>query len=296
MDVMSNELSPDVRPVVVIGAARSGTKFLRDLIGSSAHCSVVPHDVNYIWRFGNEESTDDALAASDCTDSIATFIRKRLLAAAVGSGARSDQPMLLVEKTVSNCLRVPFVDRVLPNALYVHLLRDGRNVLESSVRKWREPVRFTHLLKKVRSFPLSNLAYATWYLRNVIGAVRAGDRGVRVWGVRYPGIEHDLNHLSVPEICAKQWRECVETAMRDLAEISAERVIEIRYEKLTSQHGEVERLCEFLGLTDSSRVLDHYQRENRPGRVKDWRGVSDALDWDAAMGILRPTLQHVGYS
>jgi hypothetical protein len=49
--------------VFVIGAARSGTKFLRDVIGASPYAAVVPYDVNYVWRGGNEGFPDDALPA-----------------------------------------------------------------------------------------------------------------------------------------------------------------------------------------------------------------------------------------
>src|SRR4051812_20775701 len=41
------------QPVIVIGAARSGTKLLRDSLATHADVARVPYDVNYVWRFGN---------------------------------------------------------------------------------------------------------------------------------------------------------------------------------------------------------------------------------------------------
>ena len=116
---MEHESSKSLRPIIVIGAARSGTKFLRDLIGSSESCRVVPYDVNYIWRYKNEKRPHDALAAKDCTDAIAKHIRMRLLAVALQGDGRRDKPSFIVEKTVSNCLRIPFVEQVFPDAVYV---------------------------------------------------------------------------------------------------------------------------------------------------------------------------------
>jgi len=292
---MEKNVSNSLQPVIIIGAARSGTKFLRDLIGASDFCGVVPYDVNYIWRTGNEGLSHDALTTENCTPTIANKIRKRLSGAARYDGARPDAPSFLVEKTVSNCLRVPFIEQVFPEAVYVNLLRDGRNVVESSVRMWQEPVSFAHLLEKVRSFPLSNLSYAGWYLKNIVGGWLARDQGVRIWGVRYAGIEQDIKRLSIPEICARQWRACVEKSMSDLAAIPSSRVIEVRYETLTSDEDEAQRICDFLQLPDRAHVFDHYRLKNRPGVSEGWRSAFNGNDWDAAMEILLPALDALGY-
>lgn len=292
---MDQKLANSSRPIIVIGAARSGTKFLRDLIGASAHCQVVPYDVNYIWRLKNEKLSHDALTAEDCTPAIAERIRKRLYAAAGHDAAKNVSPSFLVEKTVSNCLRIPFIEQVFPDAVYVNLVRDGRNVVESSVRMWRAPVNYSHLIQKARQFPLSNLSYAVWYLKNIIGAAFTRGQGVRIWGVRYPAIEHDIEKLSVPEICAKQWRLCVEKSMNDLKNIPSSRVIEVRYEALTREESEVQRICDFLQLPDDARVLEHYRQKNRPPKITGWRPAFVGKDWEAAMGILLPTLHSLGY-
>lgn len=292
---MSSESSQNLQPVIIIGAARSGTKFLRDLIGASTACCVVPYDVNYIWRYRNEGLRHDALPPESCTDRTAEYIRRCLKAAARYDGSALDRPTFLVEKTVSNCLRVPFIDRVFPDAVYINLVRDGRNVVESSVRMWQEPVSIGHVLEKVRYFPLRNFSYAAWYLKNVVGGWVARNKGVRVWGVRYSGIELDIRRLSVPEICAKQWRICVEQSANDLASISSSRVLSVRYESLTGQEDEVKRICEFLKLPDQDHVLEHYHRENRPGAKNGWYAASNAPGWDAAMEVLAPALESLGY-
>jgi hypothetical protein len=292
---MKYESSNNSRAVIVIGAARSGTKFLRDLIGASASCRVVPYDVNYIWRIENEELPHDVLAVGNCSPGIATKIRRNLSAIALPARASSNSQSFLVEKTVSNCLRVPFVEEVFPDALYVHLLRDGRDVVESSVRMWKEPVRLGHLLRKVRHFPLSNLSYAIWYMKNIAGGLLTRDQGVKIWGVRYAEIEEDIKRLSVPEVCAMQWRKCVEKPIGDLAAVSPARVIEVRYEALTSEEDEVHRICDFLQLPDPEQVLQAYHRNNRPPGSQKWRTAFDGREWESAMGIMQPTLDTLGY-
>lgn len=285
-----------MKPVIVIGAARSGTKFLRDLIGSSAASCVVPFDVNYVWRYGNDDMPDDALPPERCTAEIAAHIRDHL-AQIAGNPNHADGrvPKFLVEKTVSNCLRVPFIDRVFPNAVYVHLVRDGRDVVESSVRMWRAPINVAHALGKLKSMRFSNLSYVRWYLGNIIGALFTKNQGVKIWGVRYPGIARDIELLSVPEICARQWRYCIEAATAHLEELPSSRVINVRYESVTSDESEVRRICDFLAVSDTPRVLDYYRRRNRPPSSPAWRTAFGGEDWMRAMSILKPTLENLGY-
>ena len=284
-----------MQPVIVIGAARSGTKFLRDLIGSSTVCRVVPYDVNYIWRYKNEGIAHDSFSGNDCTEVIAAHIRKQLIEASKQPKSDSSNSSFLIEKTVSNCLRIPFIERVFPEAIYLNLVRDGRSVVESSVRMWREPVNFSHLIQKARHFPLSNMSYATWYVKNLLGGWMTPGQGVKVWGVRYPKIEEDVGSLSIPEVCAKQWALCVEKSANDLATIPSDRVIDVRYEMLTSDDDEVRRICQLIGIPDGDRVLDHYRRENRPPNNSSWQPAFVGDDWTGAMEILLPTLSRLGY-
>ena len=63
-------------PVVLLGAARSGTKLVRDSLALDAHIARVPYDINYVWRFGNEELDHDELDAASLTPGVAARIRE----------------------------------------------------------------------------------------------------------------------------------------------------------------------------------------------------------------------------
>src|SRR5699024_6585477 len=94
---------------------------------------------------------------------------------------------VLVEKTVSNALRPDFVERVLPGARYILLIRDGRDVVESSYRMWQAPADSSGMKRKLASLPPRALPYAVWYGVNLVAGKLRG-RGVGIWGVRYEGI------------------------------------------------------------------------------------------------------------
>ena len=87
-------------PVIVIGAARSGTKFLRNVLGSAKGVCTVPYDINYVWRYGVEDWPNDVLDPETLSAERIDYIRNTIY-----SLAHADPTDLIVEKTVSNtCL------------------------------------------------------------------------------------------------------------------------------------------------------------------------------------------------
>jgi hypothetical protein len=275
-------------PVFIIGAGRSGTKFLRDVLAASRDVNAIPYDVNFIWRHGNEQFPHDALAPEAATPAVVTYIRDRLARLA---GPALAQGGILVEKTVSNALRVPFVQRVYPEARFVHLLRDGRDVTESALRMWQAKPELKYLLRKARHFPLGDYRYGLWFLRNSFGRQRSGKR---IWGPRYPGIHDDLERLALIEVCAKQWATCVVSALDGLESPSAT-VVEVRYEALVREEGVIVDLCRALQLSDPDAVLAAYRARVRPDAVGRADRALAAETLAQVEGILAPALVRAGY-
>lgn len=55
---------------------------------------------------------------------------------------RSGLPIRLLEKTPENCLRLPFLAALFPDARVIYLTRDGRPNVHSLVEGWRQPYLF----------------------------------------------------------------------------------------------------------------------------------------------------------
>lgn len=281
------------RPVVLIGAGRSGTKFLRDTLASSEACSVIPFDVNYVWRYGNEHFPHDAIPAERSTPEIRRYVRTTLERMARRRGA-PERPWL-IEKTVSNSLRVAFVDRSLPDALFIHLVRDGREVVESAARMWSERPESGYLLAKLRYFPLSNWRYGFWFAGNLVRGALGHRRGQRVWGPRYPGIDDDVATRSLVEVCARQWSACVDASLDDLEHIDPARRLTVRYEDLVADESALRSICDALELHDTDAVAAHFRTTLRKDTRAKWVRDMDSEDVDAALAILRPTLERLEY-
>ncbi len=277
-------------PIIIIGAARSGTKFLRDLLALADDLRAVPYDANYVWRYKADGCPHDQLNPESITDKQIMFIRKSLFTMAkLGENDR------LLEKTVSNTLRIPYVDAVFPDARYVHLIRDGRDVTESAMRQWQAQPDIKSLWAKLRAMPLSNLGYAFRFAGNFIRGLGAGRKGGKLWGPRFEGIAKIANTAPLAKTCALQWARSVEMASRDLAKLPAARVFTIHYEDLVKDDEALQKLINHLHLSGSERILAGWKDRVYSGPATAWQQLpkDDQKVISAAIG---PLLTEQGYS
>ncbi len=276
----------DCQPVFLIGAARSGTKFLRDTLGVHSKVKTIPFDINFVWRRGNDFYPHDELTSEMATSQIVNDLRQRM-----PKMANAQSGDLMLEKTVSNTLRLPFLFKIFPQAKYVHLIRDGRSVAESVFRLWDQPTALSYKLRKLRYYPITNLAYTYWFLKNSFTA----DKKSRVWGVRYKGVYDDLEQHSRLVVCARQWVKCIQAAERDFSSIDSKQVHSIKYESLVTDANAVQQLCEFLDLDDSSSVMERYRSTVRSDTRQKWRGKWTDEEKTSLNDEMGATLQRLGY-
>lgn len=276
-------------PIIIIGAARSGTKFLRDLLAVPAGVKAVPYDVNYVWRYGVVNCPDDRLDHRNISNKQVSFIRKT-----IRKLAKAQPDDILIEKTVSNTLRVPYINKVYPQARYVHLIRDGRDVTESAMRLWQAPPDWKALRTKLRGMPLSNLGYIFWFAKNFFFGLGSGRKGGKIWGPRFPGVDEAAEKYSLAGICALQWKHSVKAATEDLKSISDERVFTIRYEDLITDAAALRGLIGHLGLPDEERIMATWAEKLRPSAPALWEKLCQK-DQDDMLNVLASTLAEKEY-
>lgn len=262
--------------VFLLGAARSGTKFLRDTLASSNDVAAIPYDINYIWRHGNENVDDDALQPSDVNERGRKHIRDSIERLATDSAG--SRPIIL-EKTVSNSLRVDLLREIYPAAKFIYLERDGRDAAESSHRQWTAPNDRRYLLDKVRYFPVREWRYALWFAKNLANRNRQP-----IWGPRYPGIEEDVVRDPLPAVCARQWQQSVQGWHDRTPHPALE--LEVRYEDIfAAPETELRRICDFIGISDVHRVLGYFHQEARPV-FGSWPGSLSSSEQIAVAAII----------
>lgn len=277
-------------PVVLIGAARSGTKFVRGLIAAGDEWSPVDHDINFVWRTGNHDHPHDALTADLVDEQQRQAIRRR-----INQLAKPDAGQSIVEKTVSNTIRVPFVSHVLPDARFVLLTRHAPDVIASTHREWTSGIEWRRWATKLSQFSWRDHQYLLRLAREIGGAVLGRSSEPGVWGVRYPGIAEDLEQHGVPWVCARQWIESVERSL-DAFESSefTDRHVHISFDSLMEPAGnEVERLIDFLDPVQPERLRAHLADQRRPPSSDTFQRQFGQRDQDQILELIAPTEQRL---
>ena len=266
------------RPVFVIGAPRSGTSLLYSVLRAAPSFAHWPGEAHEVWESDYHPAlrgwSSNALTAADVEPRAATRIRRSFFLVA-GSRRR------LIDKTPRNALRVSFVDALFPDARYVHLVRDGRENVNSLLNAWRTPRYRTYRLPEPHSIPGADPQWWKFVL--------------------YPGWEDDSGG-PLETVCARQWVTSNEHALRDLASVGG-RAVRVRYEDLVdSPEDEVGRVLEFLGVPydDALRAKAASVRTTpvnvvTPPERGKWRKENPA-EIEAVTPLLRPTMEVLGYA
>lgn len=279
-------------PVIILAAPRSGTKLLRNILANSVALSGPQYDINYVWMYGAYGQHTDYRPADAATARVREHIRRSLLRAA--NGRR------LLEKTVSNGMRVDFVSAVLPEARFVHLVRDGRDVVGSLVDLWQLPASSSRnqsraaIARKLWEYPWIQ---SSSYLCRTISerlSYRIGTRKIPpIWGPRYTGIEVDLAECSLADVCARQWLECefpIEPALTSRPHIR------IKYEDLIANpKTTIGELGDWLDLPDTRDLIEYARAVIKPKPDRPW---SERLSHDEERrvnGMLETVLRSRGY-
>ena len=232
----------DFQPVVIIGAARSGTNMLRDLLTKLEGVSTWPCDeINYIWRYGNAGFPTDELPAELARPQTKLYIRSQFAKMARVTSAR-----WLVEKTCANSLRVEFVHQVIPEARYIFLVRNGLDAAASASKRWHAELDLSYLIKKARYVPLRDMSYyARRYFSHRVQRLVGGQKRLPTWGPRFTGMDRIVGHQSCIATCVHQWRESVNSASKSLARIAPANTYVLRYEDFVQSPASILlELCE----------------------------------------------------
>lgn len=285
--------SPRAQPVIIIGAARSGTNMLRDCLTALPGVGTWPCDeINYIWRHGNKRYPTDEFSPDRATGPVKRYIRR-----AFDRVAEKQRLEYVVEKTCANSLRVGFVDRVVPEAKFIFLVRDGRDVVASAMKRWTAPLDPGYLLRKARYVPPADLPFYAWrYLCNRAFRLVSRERRLAFWGPKFEGMRRLLDGAGLTEVCAAQWARCVRKASQSLDRIEPGRVCRVRYEDYVHRPRErFRRICDFLDIEAADDRIDQAVRHVSPHRAGLWPSTLSAADRRRIAPILRPALSQLGY-
>lgn len=314
-DNIDPAMQSDLPLVLVLGAGRSGTNLLADVLHEepSLHNTV---ENRYIWNYGQKTLAHDVRDAAEVTPKIAAFIRKYFEDAATRTGKTP------IDKTPSNVFRVAFARAIFPHAKFIHIIRDGRANVYSRLREWhggnavvesqeksgavevKKDYRTAFVQRRIervqemmssKSLPPSRLPT---FLADNVGAFanQLVTGGVVRYGERFPGMSEHLRAYDTIATSAAQWREGVMHALTEGRRIGPDAYLEVRYEQLVNDpNAAFDSLAPFLGIPSDSPARDNLVGTVEARSSHDWHSADYADFIRTVEPHLRPTCEFLGY-
>jgi hypothetical protein len=263
------------RPVFIVSPPRSGSTLLFETLSAAPDVFTIGDESHQLIEGipglapGQNSHDSNRLLAADATPAVAASLRERFLrelrdrdARVPGAGA-----VRMLEKTPKNALRVPFLAAAFPEARFIYLHRDPRQVLGSMIDGWQSGRFATYPgLPDWNGLPWSCLLTPDW-------------RG--------------LSGLPLGEIVARQWDCTTRILLDDLEALPAERRIAIDYGRfLADPQGQVARLCEWADFAwdkPLGRQLPHSRSTTSTPDPEKWRRHAGEIE--PRLQALRATVE-----
>jgi hypothetical protein len=223
---------PFARPVFILGAPRSCSTLLFQTLAQAEALYSLGDESHAVFEGHRKLSPGHGAVDSNRFD--AALLDPALARSIIGRFAarvhdRAGRPLpadahgvRLLEKTPKNALRVPFLDALFPDALFIYLLRDPRQNIGSIIDAWRAGGFVT--------YPRIGTAHGPWSLLLPEG-----------W--------REYTRRPLEDIAVFQWCAANRCIIEDLAGLPRERWTALNAtELLADPLAAVSRLCGFIGI------------------------------------------------
>jgi hypothetical protein len=279
------------RPVIILAAPRSGSTLLFETLAAARNTWTIGGESHQIIEGvqslnpNSGQVDSNRLTADHVNEQLAQFIRSRFARLLKDRDGREFfqhrdiQRLRFIEKTPKNALRLPFMEKVFPDALYIFLFRDVRANLSSMMEAWKARRWVTYPQLKGWQGP--------------------------PWSLLLPPGWQQLNGRPLEEICAFQWESANRILLDDLEQIPRRRWTTLNYQSLLDDpESAIGQLCDFAGLEMDERLEKRVQRPLPLSRLTHTQPAADkwrknAAEIESVLGSLAGIelrLQALGYT
>ena len=233
-----------------------------------------------IKRHGNTQGTSGAMSSAVPQQGL-TAVRNLVRIHNQLLSFGQPRTIRLLEKTPENCLRLPFLLELFPDAQVIYLIRDGRPNVHSLMEGWRQPHAFPGYLVPDRiSIP--------------------GDTRGRWAFTLIPGWR-ELISRPLEEVCAWQWVRCNEAVLLHLEQTCGNvPYLVLRYEKIINNPDlEFHKVADFLRLDYMQNFGSYASGLPKINVVSEpdpdkWRKKNGAAI-ERILPIIQPMMARLGY-
>jgi len=298
--------------VFIIGSPRSGTTILGEILDKHEEISLW-YEPYFVWdryfrRFPHDERTAEEATPKVCKQVYTNFLRYK-------QKTGSD---IIVDKSPRNSLKIPFLRKIFPQARFIHIIRDGRDVTLSIYKEWMRRKNIVNDPQKAHNFDYKNalIVIGDWLQRQpfIIDKIRAlwfethGHfinkyrhlnrlrwHGAVGWGPRFKDWEKHFHEKSTLQFNAIQWLKCIESINNNWSEIPIEQKIEIRYEDLIGREKQIiTNILSFLNLNAKESFWNSIPKL-KPNNFNKWKNEFSKVQISQIHPILTPMLIELGY-
>ena len=232
------------RPIFIVSSPRAGSSLLYETLALSNDLWTIRGENHQIieniaaLNLAQREYKSNILDATDASLNIEIAIKANLF-----KNLKNKQNIPLdnnissirmLEKTPKNALRIPFINAIFPDALFIYLYRDPQENISSILEGWKS--------RRCISYP-----------------TLPGWNGYPWSFLLIPGWE-DLTEKPLIEIAASQWQIANETIMDNLISLPTNRWSAIHYRDLIkNSQTQITRLCNFAQI--------EWQENLKPGKL-----------------------------
>lgn len=244
----------------------------------------------HVWTWGNSYRSDDELGPGEARPRVIKHIHE-----AFESFTSEQGKDRFCEKTPSNCLRVPFIHKVFPDARIILVMRDGRSVLRSTAEIQEKGVRRDKFMERALATPLWEWpAYMPRAASSIIRKVTG--KPLNYFGPRPQGWKQWVQQDHQDVVRAKQWATTLSKAVHDVRALGEGAYVEYRYEEMMAAPREtMQRIVDYCELPDGPALVDHVAETVDPSRQGKWKDELDDATLERIRPHMEPTLNSLGY-
>lgn len=271
-------------PILLVGAPRSGTKMLRELMKLHPCVKGELFEEERIWCWGNSNAMYSYLSPSVVTREIRQHIRQHFFRKISKENTR------FIDKNTCNSLRLDYVRSIFPESKIIHIIRDGRSATASLRVRWQRPFDWRYILRE-KAFPIKELPFfISRQIRYNVHRFMSKGQHAGLYGPRFEGIRQTVKSEPLLKVCALQWMSCVCAVLESKNGIPGQQFHEVRYEQIVKDPVSVlSSLFDYLEIEIDTHFLRKANKYVQETSLDKWKRHLTQTD----LNLLEETIGHV---
>ncbi len=296
-----------MKPAFIIGSPRSGTTILENIL--SCHAEIAEwYEPYYLWERFFTSTANDVWSPAELTPGVEKVIRKEF----EKFTQKADQTVVL-DKSPTHAFNIEIIHQIFPDAKWIHMLRDGRDVTLSINKEWQKREQMVRQRNYGRLFRvawqmLGRQPFWRYKLEALLFEMKTNLsvnprrylnkskwRGEPGWGPRFYGWDEYIKTHSYLQFNAMQWVKSVEAVLSSWPRLPEENRLEVRYEDLlTDPVTNISEIVKFLGQEPTEAFFQNIP-SLKSGNFHKWKDELTPSEIAEIKPILSPLLETTGY-